>query len=341
MKSVFDYLKLPSEVKIEEHSDTYGRFSLEPLNEGYAVTVGNALRRVLLSSMPGIAIVGVEIEGVDHEFSSINGIKEDVMNIVLNLKQIRFRALDDSFELGKAYIKKSSAGKLVAEDLELPGNVEVINKDAYIAELMEDSSINATIYLEKGIGYKQADSEIVNKEIGYIPIDALFSPIKRVSYKSQKSDMKDYYDFEKLELEIETDGSVLPTKALHTASYVLNNYFSLFLSDFKEASFEIEQPVEEKEEAINENLFKTVDELELNVRASNCLFAHGIRYIWELVQKTDSELLNTKNFGKQSLKEIKDSLKQLNLSLGTKLTKSQIEKIKESISEREGVKDET
>ncbi len=340
MKSVFDYLKLPSEVKIEKQTDVYGKFSLEPLSEGYAVTVGNALRRILLSSIPGVAIVGIEIDGIDHEFSSIDGIKEDVMNIVLNLKQIRFKAVNDNFEKAEAYIDKSSAGKLLAKDIELPAGVEIINKDEYIAELMDSASIKAKIYLEKGVGYRQADSEVINKEIGYIPIDALFSPIKRVAYKSEKSTMKDYYDFEKLILEIETDGSITPIKALHTASYILNSYVSLFLKDFSEAGESFETSEEEQDEKLNENLFKTVDELELNVRASNCLLAHNIRYIWELVQKTDSELLNTKNFGKQSLKEIKESLKQLGLNLGMTFSDSQIDKIKEAIKEKEGEENE-
>ncbi len=340
MKDVFNYLKLPEEVKIEEQNDTYGRFSLEPLNEGYAITIGNALRRVLLSSIPGIAIVGVEIEGVDHEFSSIDGVKEDVMNIVLNLKQIRFKALNDNFESAVAYINRSTPGKLYAKDIEVPGNIEVINKDVYIAELMEGASIKATIYLKKGIGYKQADVETINREIGYIPIDALFSPIKRVAYKSEKSTVKDYYDFERLVLEIETDGSVAPIKALHTASYILNSYVGLFLKDFKEVSEDAVQDTEEGEEELNENLLKTVDELELNVRASNCLAAHNVKYIWELVQKTEAELLSTKNFGKQSLKEIKESLKQLGLSLGTKLSESQIKRIKEAIKQKEGEENE-
>ncbi len=341
MKSVFDYLKLPTDVKIEEQNDTYGKFVLEPLNEGYAVTIGNALRRVLLSSIPGIAVVGIEIDGVDHEFSSIDGVKEDVMNIVLNLKQVRFKALNDNFESGEAYIKKSTPGKLTARDIEVPGNIEIVNKDAYIAELMEFSSINAKIYLKKGIGYKQADLEVINREIGYIPIDELFSPIIRVSYKATKSTLKDYYDFEKLILEIETDGTINPVEALHTASYIINNYMSLFLSDFKEASELFSATEDEKEEQLNENLLKTVDELELNVRASNCLLAHNIKYIWELVQKSDSELLNTKNFGKQSLREIKDSLKQLGLNLGMKFSDNQIDRIKEAIKEKEGEKDET
>ncbi len=340
MKGVFNYLKLPNEVKIEELSDTYGKFSFEPLNEGYAVTIGNALRRVLLSSVPGIAIVGIEIDGVDHEFSSIDGIKEDVMNIILNLKQVRFKALNDNFESAQVHINKSEPGKLYASDIEVGGNLEVVNKDIYIAELMENASINATIYLEKGIGYKQADAEEINKEIGYIPVDALFSPIKRVAYKSEKSTLKDYYEYERLMLEIETDGTVTPNLALQMSSYILNSYISLFSGDFKEAGFEFESSGLPKSEELNENLLKTVDELELNVRASNCLSTHGIRYICDLVRKTDSELLNTKNFGKQSLKEIKDALRQLGLDLGMELTQEQVDAIKKAIEEREGAENE-
>ncbi len=340
MKGVFKYLKLPNEVKMEEQTDTYGRFSLEPLNEGYAVTIGNALRRILLSSVPGIAIVGIEIDGVDHEFSSIDGIKEDVMNIILNLRQVRFKALNDNFETAKVSIKKTTPGKLTAADIEVPGNIEIVNKDVYIAELMENASINATIYLKKGIGYKQADAEETNKEVGYIPVDAIFSPIKRVAYKIEKSSMKDYYDFEKLLLEIETDGTIEPISALQVSSYILNNYISLFAGNFKEASAELESTSLNSTEELNENLLKTVDELELNVRASNCLATHDIKYIYDLVQKTDAELLSTKNFGKQSLKEIKDALKQLDLDLGMELTKEQIDAIKKAIEEKEGAGNE-
>ncbi len=340
MKGVFKYLKLPNEVKMEEQTDTYGRFSLEPLNEGYAVTIGNALRRILLSSVPGIAIVGIEIDGVDHEFSSIDGIKEDVMNIILNLRQVRFKALNDNFETAEVSIKKTTPGKLTAADIEVPGNIEIVNKDVYIAELMENASINATIYLKKGIGYKQADAEETNKEVGYIPVDAIFSPIKRVAYKIEKSSMKDYYDFEKLLLEIETDGTIEPISALQVSSYILNNYISLFAGNFKEASAELESTSLNSTEELNENLLKTVDELELNVRASNCLATHDIKYIYDLVQKTDAELLSTKNFGKQSLKEIKDALKQLDLDLGMELTKEQIDAIKKAIEEKEGAGNE-
>ncbi len=339
MKGVFDYLMLPEEVKVEEHTNTYGKFALEPLNEGYAITIGNALRRVLLSSIPGIAIVGVEIEGVEHEFKTIDGVKEDVLNIILNLKQVRFKALNEGFKEGEAYIHKNTPGVVTSDDIDVPGNMEIVSRGVYIAELMEDAKLDMKIYLEKGVGYRQADYEVVNREIGYIPVDALFSPIVKVAYHVEKSTVRDYYDMERLVLEIFTDGTISPQEALKTAGYILGNYISVFSEDFKRIL--PEEPISvEAEEEINENLLKPVEELELNVRASNCLSAHNIKYIYELVQKTDVELLNTKNFGKQSLKEIKDSLKQLGLELGMKFSDEQIEKIKRLIAEKEGESDE-
>ncbi len=339
MKGVFEYLKLPEEVKIEEHAENYGRFALEPLNEGYAITIGNALRRVLLSSIPGIAVVGVEIDGVEHEFRTIDGIKEDVLNIILNLKQVKFRALNEDFKECEAHIHKDTPGVVTSDDIDVPGNVEVVSKGVYIAELMDGAELNMKIFLEKGIGYRQADYEIVNREIGYIPVDALFSPITKVAYHVEKSTIRDYYNLERLVLEIHTDGTITPQEALKTASYILGNYIAVFSGDFKRIVPD-ESTKEEKEEQINENLLKPVEELELNVRASNCLAAHNIKYIYELVQKTDAELLSTKNFGKQSLKEIKDSLKQLGLELGMKFSEEQIEKIKQLIAEKEGEGDE-
>ncbi len=340
MKGVFDYLKLPEEVKIEEHNDRYGRFALEPLNEGYAITIGNALRRILLSSIPGIAVVGVEIEGVEHEFKTIDGVKEDVLNIILNLKQVRFRALDDSFKSGEVYIKKDTQGVVTSNDIETPGNLEIVSRDVYITELMEDAEFSMKIFLEKGIGYRQADYELMNRDIGYIPVDALFSPVSKVAYHVENSTVRDYYDLEKLVLEIYTDGTVTPQYALKTASYILGSYVSVFSSDFKRIVPE-DTVNQEQEEEINDNLLKPVEELELNVRASNCLVAHDIKYIYELVQKTDAELLSTKNFGKQSLKEIKESLKQLDLELGMNFTDEQLKKIKQLIAEKEGEENET
>lgn len=220
MKGIFDYLKLPEEVKIEEHTDTYGKFALEPLNEGYAITVGNALRRVLLSSIPGIAVVGVEIDGVEHEFKTIDGIKEDVLNIILNLKQVRFRALSESFKEAEVYIHKDTPGVVTSDDIKVPGNIEIVSKGVYIAELMENAKLNMKIFLEKGVGYRQADYEMMNREIGYIPVDALFSPIAKVAYHVDKSTVRDYYNLERLILEIYTDGTITPQAALKTASYL-------------------------------------------------------------------------------------------------------------------------
>lgn len=326
MNEVFNYLHLPQEVKIEESKDSYGRFSLEPLNEGYAITIGNAFRRVLLSSIPGIAIVGVKIDGVEHEFSTIEGVKEDVLNIILNLKQVRFKALNEEFKTGEVYIHRNEPGVVLAKDIELPANLVIADENIYISELMDNASIDMTIYLEKGIGYRQSNVDMSDKDIGYIFVDALFSPIKRVEYKVEKSILRDYYDFERLVLTIETDGTIKAVDSLNQASQILMNYISVFSKDFKEARREV-VAVEKEEATMNENLFKTIDELELNVRASNCLRSHGIKYIWQLVQKNDAELLNTKNFGKQSLKEIKTALKQLGLDTNTELSSEDVEKI--------------
>ena len=335
MKGVFKYLTLPEEVKIDKVSDEFGRFILDPLNEGYAITIGNALRRILLSSIPGVAVVGVEIEGVEHEFSTIEGVKEDVLNIILNLKHMRFKALTEDFEKAEAYIEKKGPGIVTAADIQTPAQIEVVSQDAYIAELMDDAEFKAKLYLEKGIGYRQANYEMVNTDMGYIPIDALFSPIVKVAYHVDKSTTKDYYNYERLILEIETDRTVTPQDALKTASFILGNYISIFAGDFRKVSME-EQTSTQQEEQINEALLKPIEELELNVRASNCLAAHKIKYIYELVQKTDAELLNTKNFGKQSLKEIKDALAQLNLELGMSFTQKQLEMIENMIKVREG-----
>ncbi len=333
MNEAFNYLHLPQEVKIEESRDNYGRFSLEPLNEGYAITIGNAFRRVLLSSIPGIAIVGVKIDGVEHEFSTIEGVKEDVLNIILNLKQVRFKALNEGFKTGEVSIHRNEPGVVLAKDIELPANLVIANEDVYITELMDNASIDMTIYLEKGIGYRQANMDTSDKDIGHIFVDALFSPIKRVEYKVEKSILRDYYDFERLVITIETDGTIKAVDSLNQASQILMNYISVFSKNFKESWQE--EVVVEKEEKMNENLFKMINELELNVRASNCLRSHGIKYIWQLVQKSDAELLNTKNFGKQSLKEIKTALKQLGLELNTELSSEDIDKIKAVIEEKE------
>ncbi len=330
---IFEYLQLPQEIKVEYVNDRHERFILEPINEGFATTIGNALRRVLLSSIQGIGIVGIKIDGVEHEFSGVTGVKEDVINIILNLKDVVFKSLSENFKECVLKISKKGPGILRASDIELNSDLKIINPNHYIAQLNDDAEFQAEIYLEKGVGYKQSNQESINKEIGYIPVDALFTPVRRVSFSANKSMERGFYDYERLILEVETNGSITPKEALGQASYILNAHFKLFMGNFKESEPDLNYS--DANEEIDENLLKTIEDLELNVRASNCLRNHDIKYIWQLVQKTDFDLLNTRNFGKQSLKEIKAALKQLGLSLGMTFDEKYIKRIEEAIKRSE------
>ncbi|MGC8706172.1 MAG: DNA-directed RNA polymerase subunit alpha, partial [Desulfurella sp.] len=224
---IFEYLQLPQEIKVERINERHERFILEPINEGFATTIGNALRRVLLSSIQGIGIVGIKIEGVEHEFSGVNGVKEDVITIILNLKDVIFKSLSENFKECVLKINKKGPGVLKASDIELTSDLKIINPNHYIAQLNDNVDFHAEIYLKKGIGYKQSNQESANREIGYIPVDALFTPIRRVSFSADKSMERGFYDYERLVLEVETDGSITPKEALGQASYILNSHFKL------------------------------------------------------------------------------------------------------------------
>ncbi len=328
MERTFDYLVKPLAVQVESSKQNINikQFIIQPLPKGYAVTLGNAMRRVLLSSIPGVAIVGVKIEGIMHEFSVLHGVKEDVLTIILNLKQVRFKTLTDSFTKGEAFIEKKG-GELKAGDIVVSNDVEVINRDHHIASLMEDGEVKMKLFLEKGVGYKPA-RENLREEAGLIPVDAMFSPVKRVTYHAEKSTRRGFYDYDKLTLEVETDGTLAPESAVSKAAYILEDYFGFFTQFVSATEKKVEEETEEEIE-VNENLLKTVDELELSARAANCLKAQNIKYISELVQKTESELLDTRNFGKQSLKEIKDALSQLGLSLNMKIDEKMLSKLKQ------------
>jgi len=328
MERTFDYLVKPLAVQVESSKQNINikQFIIQPLPKGYAVTLGNAMRRVLLSSIPGVAIVGVKIEGIMHEFSVLHGVKEDVLTIILNLKQVRFKTLTDSFTKGEAFIEKKG-GELKAGDIVVSNDVEVINRDHHIASLMEDGEVKMKLFLEKGVGYKPA-RENLREEAGLIPVDAMFSPVKRVTYHAEKSTRRGFYDYDKLTLEVETDGTLAPESAVSKAAYILEDYFGFFTQFVSATEKKVEEETEEEIE-VNENLLKTVGELELSARAANCLKAQNIEYILELVQKTESELLDTRNFGKQSLKEIKDALSQLGLSLSMKIDGKMLSKLKQ------------
>ena len=302
-------------------SETYGKFVVRPMERGFGTTVGNSLRRTLLSSLQGAAVTSVKIEGVLHEFSSIPGIVEDVTDIILNIKGILPRTL--AAEPIRARIsKRGAAGETVvvrASDLVFDGACEILNPNHAIATLTEDGVFEAELSIEMGKGYEPAAAnKKEDQPIGTIPVDAIFSPIKRVRYSVTNARVGQRTDYDKLTLEVWTDGSVHPEDAVAYAAKILKEQLQIFINFAEEEEPEQEEEDSEEEE-FNENLFKRVDELELSVRSQNCLQNAGIEYIYQLVEKSEAEMLKTKNFGRKSLNEIKEILADLGLSLGMKL----------------------
>jgi DNA-directed RNA polymerase subunit alpha len=302
-------------------TQTYGKFVIRPLERGFGTTIGNALRRILLSSLQGAAVTSVKIEGVLHEFSSIPGIVEDVTDIILNVKGILLKT--SSVEPVHATIDKGGevGGTVVvtADDLHFDGECQVLNPEHPIATLTEEGRFQAEMTIEMGKGYLLAAHNVdPDKPIGTIPVDGIFSPIKRVRYLVTNARVGQRTDYDKLTLEIWTDGSVVPEDALAYAAKILKEQLQIFINFAEEEEPEILED-EEAEQEFNESLFKRVDELELSVRSQNCLQNAGIEYIYQLVEKTEAEMLKTKNFGRKSLNEIKEILGDLELSLGMKL----------------------
>lgn len=309
----------PKGLRVEKGADPdrYAKFICEPLERGFGITLGNALRRVLLSSLRGAAITSVKIEGVAHEFSSIPGVVEDVTDIILNLKEVRFKM--DTDEPVKVYIKKEGEGIVRAGDIHGSSKLTVLNPDHYICTTSRDAKLHMELTVKTGKGYVPADrSADPDLPIGTIPVDAIFSPIKKVSYTVTQARVGQITDYDCLTMEIWTDGSVKPEDALAYAAKILKEQFSVFIN-FEELPEPQEEPAVEERPKWNENLFRRVDELELSVRSANCLKNADIRYIGELVQKTEAEMLKTKNFGRKSLNEIKEILAEMGLSLGMKL----------------------
>ncbi len=304
--------------ELEEDGDgateTYGRFSCEPLERGFGVTLGNALRRVLLSSLQGAAITAVKIENVLHEFSTIPGVMEDVSDVVLNLKEVRLRKHGEGPKIVRVHTTGEGvlrAGDLVADD----SSVEVLNPDRKIATLSAEADVDVEVTVSTGKGYVPAErNKTEDMPIGTIPIDAIFSPVRRVNYTVTPSRVGRETDFDKLSLEIWTDGTLAPVDALAYGAKILKEQLTIFIN-FEEPS-EAARPVSEEPTPLNPNLFKTVDELELSVRSANCLQNANIRMIGELVQRTEGEMLKTKNFGRKSLNEIKEVLSSMGLELG-------------------------
>jgi DNA-directed RNA polymerase subunit alpha len=310
----------PRGLNIEENtlSDTYGRFSCEPLERGFGITLGNSLRRVLLSSLQGAAITAVKFEAVAHEFTSIPDVVEDVTDILLNLKETIFRIHEP-----KSYtlrIDVEGPKDITAKDIRISDLVEVLNPDHHIATVTEGGRFACDLIIGPGRGYEATESRSTEEEIeiGWIQVDALYSPVRKVNYTVANARVGQITDYDKLVLEVWTNGSVKPDDAVAYAAKILKEQLNIFINFEEEEETLVGMP-EETEQTVNENLFRTVEELELSVRSANCLQNAGITYIGELVQKTEGEMLKTKNFGRKSLKEIRDLLSEMDLQLGMKL----------------------
>ena len=310
----------PDKIQVETATPFYGKFVCEPLARGFGITIGNALRRIMISSLHGAAITAVKIEGVMHEYSTIEGVLEDVSEVILNLKEVRLKTATAAPK--QLTIDAQSEGDVTAADIVSgDGQVEVLNPEAHIATLSEGASLKMTMTVKVGKGYNLAESNRdEDAPAGTIPIDSVFSPIKRVSYVVGNARVKQKTDYDKLTMEIHTDGSVLPEDAVSFAAKILKEQMNVFIN-FDEGT---EPEYSKKDEGgeskeFNENLHRSVNELELSVRSSNCLKNAKIDKIYQLVQKTEAEMLRTKNFGRKSLNEIKELLSEMGLSLGMNL----------------------
>ena len=311
----------PKRLEVEKETLTpfYGKFTAEPFERGFGITIGNSLRRILLSSLQGAAITSVKIDGVLHEFSTIPGVKEDVTEIILNLKEVRLKLHTE----GPKTIRVKTEGPKVlkAGDIQTGDAVEILNPEHYIATLSRDAKLSMEMAVKMGRGYVPAErNKEENQPIGTIPIDAIFSPIKKVNYTVTNARVGQITDYDKLTLEVWTDGSLSPEEAVAHAAKILKDQLSIFITFEEEEEEEMAAFGEQDEiEKLNENLFRSVDELELSVRSANCLKHANIKLIGDLVQKTEAEILATKNFGRKSLNEIKEILEEMGLSLGMKL----------------------
>jgi DNA-directed RNA polymerase subunit alpha len=313
------HLKMPDSVILDEasYTNTYGKFSLQPLERGYGITLGNSIRRVLLSSLPGSAITSVKFSGILHEFTSIEGVVEDVTEIILNLKQVRLKLL--SKKPDKILISFDGEGTWTAEDIQKASNeIEVLNPELHIATLNKSAKFDMELNVGRGAGYVPANENVEPDQIiGLIPLDSIFTPVKNVLYAVENVRIGDKNDFEELSLEITTDGSITPDDALTQAAKILRDHVQLFIN------FDIEQEEEQhvsvkdiETERIRKMLLTNVEELELSVRSHNCLKAADIKILGDLVRKDEAEMLKFRNFGRKSLAELMDIVEVMGLEFG-------------------------
>ena len=320
IKSMKDF-QLPTKLELEKEtaSSTYGKFFAEPFERGFGTTMGNAIRRVLLSSLPGAAVTSVKIEGVYHEFSTIPGVTEDVTILILNIKGLRIRLYSEKAKAIR--LKKKGPGELKGGDFSVDSEVTILNPDLHIATLDKDAVFDMELIVKPGRGYVPAER---NKEeglpIGVIPVDSVFSPIKRVNFSVESARVGRMTDYDKLLLEVWTDGNITPQEAVTSAASILRDHLDICLPSEDKVETVQEDSSDEAQMQVNQHLFRSVNELELSVRAANCLKNANIKSIGDLVQRSENEMLKTKNFGKKSLNEIKEVLAEMGLELGTKVS---------------------
>jgi DNA-directed RNA polymerase subunit alpha len=318
MQSNWKALIRPNAVDTEEQSASFGRFVAKPLERGFGTTLGNALRRVLLSSLQGAAVVGLKIDGIEHEFSSVPDVSEDVTEIVLNLKALGVW-LDGESER-TARIDVAGPKVVRGSDVQSDGSLRILDPDQVICTVGEGGRFKAEIIVRSGKGY--VTSDLIKAEglpVGAIALDAVFSPVKRVTFEVGETRVGERSDYNKLEMEVLTNGAVSPEDALAYGAKILKEQLSVFINFHEAEEDVVVQEAPTVDARVNENLYKSVDELELSVRAANCLENAGIRYLGELVIKSEGEMLKTKNFGRKTLNEIKDILAEMGLHLGMKL----------------------
>jgi DNA-directed RNA polymerase subunit alpha len=306
------------EFERETLTDRFGRFSAQPFERGFGTTVGNSLRRVLLSSIEGAAVTAVKIDGVLHEFSPIPGVVEDATDIILNLKQVPLKMHVDSTKT--LYLRIDKAGEVKASDIETDADVEILEPDAHIATVSEGGKLHMEMRVKRGRGYVSADKNFdEDLGIGWIPIDSVHSPVKKVNYLVEAARLGQTTDYDKLTVDVWTNGSVTPRDAVSLSAKLIRDHLNIFINLEDVGDLQLDASVDTPRAALNENLDKSVEELELSVRSYNCLKNANIRTIRELVQKSEGEMLKTKNFGRKSLNEIKEILSGMGLSLGMRL----------------------
>src|SRR5678809_442124 len=301
----------------ETLTERYGMFTAQPFQRGFGTTVGNSLRRVLLSSIEGAAITAVRIEGVEHEFSPIPGVVEDATDIILNLKQIPFKIMSDGIKIARIRLDRS--GEVLSGQIQTDADVEVLDRNVHVATVSEGGRLSIEMRLKSGRGYVSADKNFdEDLALGYIPIDSVHSPVRKVNFAVEAARLGQMTDYDKLTLEVWTNGAVSPQDAIGYAAKLLKDHMSIFIN-FEEVPEQTEEISERGLDKMNEILNRSVEELELSVRSYNCLKNANIQTIGELVQKTEAEMLKTKNFGRKSLNEIKEILSSMGLSLGMKI----------------------